>query len=75
MEDELKLGHELCRCLESALHAECENATETVLEILAAKFMVRVALETRVVHALDSRMLLKEFSHSKSVVAAALRSQ
>ena len=75
MKDELKLGHKLCRRFETALYTEGQYATETMLEVLAAEFMVRIALETRVVHAFYSRMLLKEFRHCKSVVAAALGSK
>ena len=71
MEDEFKLGHEFCRCLETALDTECEHATESMLEVLAAEFMVRIALQTRIVHAFDCRMFLKEFCNCKSVVTAA----
>ena len=75
MEDELQTGHERCSCLEASLHAECEHATETMLEILLSEFMVLVALQTRVVHAFDSRVLLEEFGYCKRIVAATLSSQ
>ena len=66
MEDELQTGHERCSCLEASLHAECEHATETMLEILLSEFMVLVALQTRVVHALDSRVLLSNAQLAKT---------
>ena len=75
MEDEFKTGHEGCSCLETSLHAECEHTAETMLEILLSKLMILVALKTRVVHALDCRMLLKELGYCKGIVTATLGSQ
>ena len=72
MENELKSCHEGCSRIEATLHTEGKDAAEAMLEVLAAEFVVLVALETRIVHALYCRMLLKEFSHSKGIVAAAL---
>ena len=72
MKDELKLGYKGCSSLETTLHTEGQHTAETMLEILAGKIMILVALETRIVHALYSRVLLEEFCYSKCVVAAAL---
>ena len=75
MEDELQTCHEGCRRIETSLDAECEYTTESMTEILASEFMVRIALESRIVDAFDSRMILEEFSNSECIVAAALGPQ
>ena len=75
MEDELKAGHEGCSCFKTSFDTECEHASETVLEVLAAEFVVLVALQARVVHAFHCRVALEEFRYGEGVVAAALRSE
>ena len=75
MQDQFKACHQGCRRLESSLDTEGEHSAESVLEILAAEFVIRIALEARVVDAFHCRVLLKELSHCKSVLTAAFSSE
>ena len=72
MQYELQTCHKLCSRLKASLHTECKHTSESILEVLASKFMVRVALETRIIHALHCRMLFQEFRNSEGVLAATL---
>ena len=75
MQDEFELGHKSCSCFKATLHTEGQHTAETVLEILASKIVILIALKTRIIYALHSRMLLKELCHSKSVLTATLSSE
>ena len=75
MKDELQPVHQGGSSVEPAFHPESQHTAESMSEVFLSQLVVRVALQTRIVDTLHSRMLLEKLRHCKSILAAPLPAQ